>query len=98
MNSIIKDDKEREKSFFKLWNEEVKINPNNYKFIFGNDIQFFRGITQEELQIIFDFCNKYHKLFKYYYRTGNDEKIIKDILQSLEENSSMILKHIFDYD
>ena len=29
---------------------------------------------------------------------GNDEKIIKDILQSLEENSSMILKHIFDYD
>lgn len=98
MNSIIKDDKEREKTFFKLWNEEVKINPNNYKFIFGNDIQFFRGITQEELQIIFDFCNKYHKLFKYYYRTGNDEKIIKDILQSLEENSSMILKHIFDYD
>ena len=45
MNSIIKDDKEREKTFFKLWNEEVKINPNNYKFIFGNDIQFFRGIT-----------------------------------------------------
>lgn len=100
MNSIIKDDKEREKTFFKLWNEEVKINPNNYKFIFGNDIQFFRGITQEELQIIFDFCNKYHELFKYCYHTtkSNDEEIIKDILQSLEVNSSMILKHIFDYD
>ena len=100
MNSIIKDDKEREETFFKLWNEEVKINPNNYKFIFGNDIQFFRGITQEELQIIFDFCNKYHELFKYCYHTtkSNDEEIIKDILQSLEVNSSMILKHIFDYD
>lgn len=97
MNSIIKDDKEREKTFFKLWNEEVNINPQNYKFLHGNDIQFFRGITQEELEKIFEFCNKYHKLFKYYYRTGNDEKVIKDILQSLEENSSMILKHIFDY-
>lgn len=95
---FIKNEKEREKTFFKLWNEEVNINPQNYRFIFGNDIQFFRGITQEELQKIFEFCNKYHKLFKYYYRTGNDEKIIKDILQSLEENSSLILKHIFDYD
>jgi hypothetical protein len=95
---FIKDEKEREKTFFKLWNEEVNINPQNYIFLHGNDIQFFRGITQEELQKIFDFCNKYHKLFKYYYRTSNDERIIKDILQSLEENSSMILKHIFDYD
>lgn len=95
---FVKNEKEREKTFFKLWNEEVNINPQNYRFIFGNDIQFFRGITQEELQKIFEFCNKYHKLFKYYYRTGNDEKIIKDILQSLEENSSLILKHIFDYD
>ena len=94
---FIRNEKEREKIFFKLWNEEVNINPKNYKFIFGNDIQFFRGITQEELQKIFEFCNKYHKLFKYYYRMGNDEKIIKDILQSLEENSSMILKHIYDY-
>ena len=94
---FIKNEKEREKTFFKLWNEEVNINPQNYRFIFGNDIQFFRGITQEELQKIFEFCNKYHKLFKYYYRTGNDEKVIKDILQNLEENSSMILKHIFDY-
>ena len=94
---FIKNEKEREKTFFKLWNEEVNINPQNYKIIHGNDIQFFRGITQEELQKIFEFCNKYHKLFKYYYRTGNDEKVIKDILQNLEENSSMILKHIFDY-
>lgn len=94
---FIRNEKEREKIFLKLWNEEVKINPQNYKIIHGNDIQFFRGITQEELQKIFDFCNKYHQLFKYYYRMGNDEKIIKDILQSLEENSSMILKHIFDY-
>ncbi|RGM94801.1 hypothetical protein [Fusobacterium mortiferum] len=94
---FIRNEKEREKTFFKLWNEEVNINPQNYKIIHGNDIQFFRGITQEELQKIFEFCNKYHKLFKYYYRTGNDEKVIKDILQNLEENSSMILKHIFDY-
>lgn len=94
---FIRNEKEREKTFFKLWNEEVNINPQNYKIIYGNDIQFFRGITQEELQKIFEFCNKYHKLFKYYYRTGNDEKVIKDILQNLEENSSMILKHIFDY-
>lgn len=95
---FIRNEKEREKTFFKLWSEEININPQNYRFIFGNDIQFFRGITQEELQKIFEFCNKYHKLFKYYYRTGNDEKVIKDILQSLEENSSLILKHIFDYD
>lgn len=94
---FIRNEKEREKTFFKLQNEEVNINPQNYKIIHGNDIQFFRGITQEELQKIFEFCNKYHKLFKYYYRTGNDEKVIKDILQNLEENSSMILKHIFDY-
>lgn len=94
---FIRNEKEREKTFFKLWNEEVNINPQNYKIIHGNDIQFFRGITQEELQKIFEFCNKYHKLFKYYYRTGNDEKVIKDILQNSEENSSMILKHIFDY-
>ena len=60
---FIRNEKEREKIFFKLWNEEVNINPKNYKFIFGNDIQFFRGITQEELQKIFEFCNKYHKLF-----------------------------------
>lgn len=100
MNSIIKDDKEREKTFFKLWNEEVKINPKNYKFIFGNDIQFFKGITQEELQMFFDFCNKYHKLFKYCYYTSksDDERLIKDILQELEVNSSIIMKHIFDYD
>lgn len=64
---FIKNEKEREKTFFKLWNEEVNINPQNYRFIFGNDIQFFRGITQEELEKIFEFCNKYHKLFKYCY-------------------------------
>jgi lantibiotic modifying enzyme len=97
---FIRDEKEREKIFLKLWNEEVKINPQNYRFLHGNDIQFFRGITQEELQKIFDFCNKYHQLFKYCYHTSknNDEEIIKDILQSLEVNSSMVLKHIFDYD
>ncbi|WP_448821967.1 hypothetical protein [Cetobacterium sp.] len=97
---FIKNEKEREKTFFKLWNDEVKINPQNYKFVHGNDIQIFRGITQEELQTIFDFCNKYHKLFKYCYHTSksNDEKFIKDILQSLKENSSIILKHIFDYE
>lgn len=97
---FIKDEKEREKTFLKLWNEEIKINPQNYEIIHGNDIRLFRGITQEELQIIFEFCNKYHKLFKYCYHTSknNDEKFIKDILQSLEENSSMLLKHIFDYD
>lgn len=60
---FIRDEKEREKTFLKLWNEKVKINPQNYKIIHGNDIQFFRGITQEELQKIFDFCNKYHQLF-----------------------------------
>lgn len=97
---FMKDKKEREKTFLKLWNEEVKINPQNYKIIHGNDIQFFKGITQKELQIIFGFCNKYHQLFKYCYHTSksNDEKIIKNILQSLEVNSSIILKHIFDYD
>ncbi len=97
---FIKDKKEREKTFLKLWNEEIKINSKNYKFVHGNDIQIFRGITQEELQTIFDFCNKYHKLFKYCYHTSksNDEKFIKDILQTLEENSSIVLKHIFDYD
>lgn len=97
---FIKDEKEREKTFFKLWNEEIKINTNKYKIIHGNNIQIFRGITLEELKTIFDFCNKYHKLFKYCYHTNknNDEKFIEDILQSLEENSSMILKHIFDYD
>lgn len=96
---FIRDEKEREKIFLKLWNEEVKINPQNYRFLHGNDIQFFRGITQEELQKIFDFCNKYHQLFKYCYHTSKsyDERLIKDILQNLEENSSMILKHIFDY-
>lgn len=95
---FIRNEKEREKTFFKLWNDEIKINQKNYKFIFGNDIQLFRGITQEELQKIFEFYNKYHKLFKYYYRMGNDEKIIKDIMQELEVNSSIIMKHIFDYD
>lgn len=97
---FIKNEKEREKTFFKLWNEEVNINPQNYKFVYGNDILFFRGITQEELQKVYNFCNKYHKLFKYYYQIADDnnEKIIKDILQSLEENSSLIFKHVFDYD
>nr|CDL67099.1 unnamed protein product [uncultured bacterium] len=97
---IIKNEKEREQTFLRLWNEEIKINPQYYEIIHGNDLRLFRGITQEELQTIFDFCNKYHKLFKYCYHTSksNDEKIIKDILQSLEVNSSMILKHIFDYD
>lgn len=96
---FIKDEKEREKTFLKLWNNEVKINPQNYEIIHGNDLRLFRGITQEELQTIFDFCNKYYKLFKYCYHTNksNDEKFIKYILENLEENSSMLLKHIFDY-
>jgi hypothetical protein len=55
---FIKNEKEREKTFFKLWNEEVNINPQNYRFIFGNDIQFFRGITQEELEKIFEFLKE----------------------------------------
>lgn len=45
---FIRNEKEREKTFFKLWNEEVNINPQNYKIIHGNDIQFFRGITQTD--------------------------------------------------
>ena len=56
---FIKNEKEREKTFFKLWNDEIKINPQNYKFVYGNDILFFKGITQEELQQVYDFCNKY---------------------------------------
>lgn len=36
---FIRNEKEREKTFFKLWNEEVNINPQNYKIIHGNDIQ-----------------------------------------------------------
>lgn len=97
---FIKNEKEREKIFFNLWNEEVKINPQNYKFLHGNDIQFFKEITQDELQIFFDFCNKYHKLFKYYYHTSknDDERLIRNILETLKENSLIIVKHVFDYD
>ena len=36
---IIKNEKEREQTFLRLWNEEIKINPQHYEVIHGNDLR-----------------------------------------------------------
>lgn len=97
---FIEDKKLREEIFFKLWNEEIKINTNHYELVFGNDIFIKKGITREELKEIFDFCDRYHTLFKYVYKKSDkeaNEKQINYILESLKENEVFLIKHLFDY-
>lgn len=95
---FIKNQFERREEFYRLWNEEVKLNTEYYKFMYGNDILFLKGISKAEIIEVLNFCDKYHKKFKYFY-IPNDNKITADeMFESINNNGMLLLKHLFDYD
>lgn len=100
---FIRNEKERINEFYKLWNEEIDINPKFHKLVYGNDIFFYKGISKEDIMKVLTFCTKYHKKFKYplsnyEYSVSKDEKLADEIYSSLENGEMFLLKHLFDYD
>lgn len=95
---FIRNQFERKTEFYRLWKEEVKIKTNFYKLIHGNDILFLKGISKAEIIEVLNFCDKYHKKFKYFY-VSNDNKIIADrMFEGINNDGRLLLKHLFDYD
>ena len=100
--TFIKDDREREKTFYSLWEKEVetKLNSNHYKLCHRNDVYLFPEITYDELREILVFCEKYNGLFKYYwtpnYHLEEDIEKCYKILKK-EDSKGLLLKHLFDF-
>lgn len=84
---FIKNQFERRNEFYRLWwNEQLKINTDFYKLIHGNDILFLKGISEAEIIEVLNFCDKYHKKFKYFYIPTDNKITTDEMFESINNN------------
>lgn len=94
---FIKNKREREEEFYRLWNEEIKVNTEFYRLIHGNDVLLLKGISKAEIKQILDFCDRYYKKFKFgELQCQFDEKLINQIYEDTQKGF-LLIKHLFDY-